>query len=952
MRELAVVAIALIVVMGFVPLQTSTDSLATCMENPNEFTVADAIEPPEGLVSWWPGDGNADDIAGPNHGTLGGETTFAPGMVGDAFSFDGDQDMVWLAGDGIDGLQELTIEAWVRHESPLAAEVNRYITLGGEKAVLRHDDGNLDFYMNLGAHYYSETSSLVIPDEGYNPFTGDPIDHSQFSFITITGLQFVERISLSAEFTNADSDFMAWPGDMNPAEYSYENNIMGGQMASAASPEQGGIGWVRECDSLVVGCFDYSLDRGDWTLNVATYGLHRIWAPNVLEAYRWLHVVGTYDGDIMRLYLDGVEVGNHAFSGLVSTGFGVMFNSDWGEELNGLMDEISIYDRALSLEEIQAIYNAGADGKLKPEDDYYVYSHYYQDAQYATGVGGWVPDYGDPNVWGDEEQYLYFLSGSTGYQVRVSLSDYAEIGTDPLSPGWIEPHQHPDNPYATGPIEPRHFEDMSSADLSGYTDGSGWHSDEFHVDERGIFLGAWPYGIFRWDHNWNDDDGDGIPDRPPDRVADPPPVPPHPNIGRTETLAYNPDDDVWYAGARDLGEPTRRMYQASDSVGDDGFYETWEVIFSYPGMNPDILNEHHDGLDYAGGSVWISDMFSDRIAQWTFGEEGWFQENIFEYTEWGYVEGMGFGPNNHLWGASGWKLNNQLPYLYEFGGGELQKELPPFQVFIDIKPESWPNPINLGQVGVLPVAISGTEDFDVTTIDPGTIVLAFEGADGVVSPLRWSYEDVATPFVGDPFDGHDAGSDGYVDLVLHFDVPEVVDAFSLQTYSGLNKPFYINANLKDEFGGAEIQGKDYAWILGFFGDIPRLVKGHYYAGFFPHFNEPHYIKTGTWLTIGFGLRATGETAEVAEQTLRSRVDSTILGATFNGAELNKLDSGFLWKYLNVYYDEANNKWVAHVPYRYYVHPQAAGTYEIYWSGYLGFVDVLLEETGYVTWYEG
>ena len=62
-----------------------------------------------------------------------------------------------------------------------------------------------------------------------------------------------------------------------------------------------------------------------------TYGLHHIWIPDVLEAYQWHHVVGTYDGDFMRLYLDGVEVGNHAFSGIVSPGSGVMFNSDWGE---------------------------------------------------------------------------------------------------------------------------------------------------------------------------------------------------------------------------------------------------------------------------------------------------------------------------------------------------------------------------------------------------------------------------------------------------------------------------------------------------------------------------------------------------------------------------------------------------------------------------------------------
>jgi len=51
----------------------------------------------------------------------------------------------------------------------------------------------------------------------------------------------------------------------------------------------------------------------------------------------------------------------------------------------------------------------------------------------------------------------------------------------------------------------------------------------------------------------------------------------------------------------------------------------------------------------------------------------------------------------------------------------LERFAPPQQqssVFFDIKPGSCPNPINRNKKGVLPVAICGTEDFDVTTIDP------------------------------------------------------------------------------------------------------------------------------------------------------------------------------------------------------------------------------------------
>ncbi|MFW9807858.1 MAG: LamG domain-containing protein [Candidatus Thorarchaeota archaeon] len=952
MRKTAVFAIGILLVMGLMPLLSNNIPMASVIEIPYEFTISEAVEPPEGLVGWWPGDGNPYDYEGPNHGTLIGDTTFEAGMVGDAFSFDGDGDMVWATGHGINELQELTIETWLRHEAPLADEVNRYVTLGGEKAVLRYDYGELHFYMNLGGPYYSETSSLVIPDEGYNPLDGEPIDHSQFSFITVTGLLHADWISLSAEFTNADSDFMVWPGYMDPAEYSYTTDISNHQMVSLDSPETALIGWGGQYDSIVIGCFDYSLDPGEWTLNVDTFSLHHISVPDIIEAYRWHHVVGTYDGNFMRLYADGVEVGNHAFSGYVSPGDSVMFSADWGEDFNGLMDEISIYSRALSIEEIQTIYNAGVDGKLRPVDDYYVYSHYYQDVDYISSVGGWVADYGDPNVWGDEEQYLYYLSETIAYQVRVWLTDYEDEhpGEDTLSPGWIEPHQHPNNPSCTGPIEPRHFEVVSSVTLEEYTAGSRSHSDEFHVDERGIFLGAWPYGIYQFDHSWNDDNNDGYPDRPPELIANAPPVPQSNILERTETLAYDPDNDVWYAGARDLGDPTRNIWQASD-LDSDGFYETWEVIFAYPSMNPLHTSEHHDGLDYAGGSIWISDMYSDKIAQWSKIDGVWVEENLFEYTEVGVVEGMGFGPNNHLWAASFWWTGDIAPNLYEFGGGNLQAEIPPYQVSIDIKPESWPNPINMENTGVLPVAICGTEDFDVTSIDPASVVIAFEGIAETVSPLRWSYEDVATPFIGDPYDGHEAGSDGFMDLVLHFDTPEIVETFRLQVHIGKCKPFFINANLKEEFGGREIQGKDYGFILGFFGDLQIMVRGHYYSAFYPNFNAPHYIKTGTWVTMGFGVSMTGATAELADQNLREYIDSVILGATMNGEPLDKIDSAYVWKSLDIHYDEANSEWVATVAYRYFINPQPAGTYEIYWSWYVTTSNILFERTGYLTWFE-
>ena len=96
---------------------------------------------------------------------------------------------------------------------------------------------------------------------------------------------------------------------------------------------------------------------------------------------------------------------------------------------------------------------------------------------------------------------------------------------------------------------------------------------------------------------------------------------------------------------------------------------------------------------------------------------------------------------------------------------------PALVVAVDIKPTSCPNPVNVKSSGVLPIAILGTDDYDVTTIDPTSIRLAG------VEPLRSGYEDVAAP-ISDVNDCNctEAGPDGYLDLTLKFETQGIVKA--------------------------------------------------------------------------------------------------------------------------------------------------------------------------------
>ncbi len=98
-----------------------------------------------------------------------------------------------------------------------------------------------------------------------------------------------------------------------------------------------------------------------------------------------------------------------------------------------------------------------------------------------------------------------------------------------------------------------------------------------------------------------------------------------------------------------------------------------------------------------------------------------------------------------------------------------------------------------------------------TQIDPVTVVL--EG----VAPLRWAYDDVATPFepfIGkvDPFDCTTDGPDGFMDLTLKFKSQELVTAIGAVA-DGDELVLTLTGNLLEEFGGAPIIGEDVIVIL-------------------------------------------------------------------------------------------------------------------------------------------
>jgi hypothetical protein len=110
----------------------------------------------------------------------------------------------------------------------------------------------------------------------------------------------------------------------------------------------------------------YHLGAAGDTLFFSQWG-QAIFGPKLLTG-RWYHVAVTNVGTGVTLYLDGEVVakgdlpidtprGTHLYMG------GLPHEPE--KRLDGLIDEVSIYKRALSLTEIQAIYSADYKGKCK-----------------------------------------------------------------------------------------------------------------------------------------------------------------------------------------------------------------------------------------------------------------------------------------------------------------------------------------------------------------------------------------------------------------------------------------------------------------------------------------------------------------------------------------------------------------------------------------------------------
>ena len=102
--------------------------------------------------------------------------------------------------------------------------------------------------------------------------------------------------------------------------------------------------------------------RVDWDFDSVMDTDEEVEGDVVLRTNRWYFIACTYDGSQMKFYIDATLRGSttKASGTIPNSGSDIWIggNGVWGEYFSGLIDEIRIYDHALSEEEIQILANA------------------------------------------------------------------------------------------------------------------------------------------------------------------------------------------------------------------------------------------------------------------------------------------------------------------------------------------------------------------------------------------------------------------------------------------------------------------------------------------------------------------------------------------------------------------------------------------------------------------
>jgi glucose/arabinose dehydrogenase/PKD repeat protein len=156
----------------------------------------------------------------------------------------------------------------------------------------------------------------------------------------------------SALMFDGDSSFVS----VDDSTWLELSNAMTLEAWAYANPSQGG--WM---DLIYKGNDAYFLqgssDQGGMPAVGGTFASSPLFGQSALPQRAWSHMASTYDGSTLKLYVNGVEVASRAQSGPLRFSAQPLYiggDTEYGDHWAGKVDEVRIYNRALTPAEIQA----------------------------------------------------------------------------------------------------------------------------------------------------------------------------------------------------------------------------------------------------------------------------------------------------------------------------------------------------------------------------------------------------------------------------------------------------------------------------------------------------------------------------------------------------------------------------------------------------------------------
>jgi len=116
---------------------------------------------------------------------------------------------------------------------------------------------------------------------------------------------------------------------------------------------------IPQTNSFVFPRFDKTNQLTFWLNNGSSW--QTLYVGNVIPYMEWHHVAGTYDGSYMKIYVDGTLAGTLPVSGAITTNTNPLtigYQPGTPEYFSGIIDEVRIYNRDLTEDEIKTSYKS------------------------------------------------------------------------------------------------------------------------------------------------------------------------------------------------------------------------------------------------------------------------------------------------------------------------------------------------------------------------------------------------------------------------------------------------------------------------------------------------------------------------------------------------------------------------------------------------------------------